>query len=220
LPPSTIHQPPSRLHAIVDVDASTNAGLIPLDVARAFLDGGAPVLQLRAKILGSRAFLELADGCVALARARGAVIIINDRIDIARVSRADGVHVGQDDVPPAAARQILGEAAIVGFSTHTLEQVEAAVREPVSYIAVGPVFGTRSKETGYDAVGLTLVSAAARLAGSVPVVAIGGITIENASSALAAGAASVAVIGALVAGGHPEQRTRAFLERLADNTND
>lgn len=208
----------TRLHAIVDVDASTRAGLAPLDVARAFLDGGARFLQLRAKTLGSRAFLELADACVALARARNASIIINDRIDIARVSKADGVHLGQDDVPPAAARQLLGEAAIVGFSTHTLEQVEAALREPVSYIAVGPVFGTRSKETGYDAVGLTLVSAAARLAGKVPLVAIGGITIETASSVVDAGAASVAVISDLLTRGHPEQRTRAFLERLADNT--
>jgi thiamine-phosphate pyrophosphorylase len=206
-----------RLHAIVDVDASTNAGLIPLDVARAFLSGGARFLQLRAKTLGSRAFLELADACVALGRVSGASIIVNDRIDIARVSRADGVHVGQDDVPPAAARQLLGEQAIVGCSTHTLAQVEAALREPISYLAVGPVFGTRSKETGYDAVGLALVSAAARLAGAVPVVAIGGITIENASSVLAAGAASVAVISDLLAGGDPEARTRAFLQRIADD---
>jgi thiamine-phosphate pyrophosphorylase len=207
-----------RLHAIVDVDASTKAGLIPLDVARAFLNGGARFLQLRAKMLGSRAFLELADACVALGRASSASIIINDRIDIARVSKADGVHVGQDDVPPAAARQLLGEKAIVGCSTHTLEQVEAALREPISYVAVGPVFGTSSKETGYEALGLALVGAAARLAGVVPIVAIGGITLENASSVLDAGAASVAVIGDLLAGRDPEARTRAFLQRLADNT--
>ncbi|PYR68205.1 MAG: thiamine phosphate synthase [Acidobacteria bacterium] len=206
-----------RLHAIVDVDASTRAGLIPLEVARAFLHGGARFLQLRAKTLGSRAFLELADACVALARASSASIIINDRIDIARVSRADGVHVGQDDVPPAAARQLLGDKAIVGLSTHTLAQVDAALREPISYLAVGPVFGTGSKETGYEAVGLTLVSAAARLAGKVPVVAIGSITIENASSVLEAGAASVAVISDLLAGGQPEQRTRAFMRTLMDN---
>ena len=87
-----------RLHAIVDVDASTKAGLIPLDVARALLNGGARFLQLRAKTLGSRAFLELADACVALGRASSASVIINDRIDIARVSKADGAHVGQDDV--------------------------------------------------------------------------------------------------------------------------
>ena len=207
----------TRLHAIVDVDASARARLDPLDVARAFLHGGARFLQLRAKTLGSRAFLELADACVAHAHARGATIIINDRVDIARISRADGVHVGQDDQPPAAARTLLGEDAIIGFSTHTVEQINAAVREPVSYVAVGPVFGTASKDTGFDAVGLSLVKTAARMAGRLPVVAIGGVTMDNASSVLAAGAASVAVISDLLAGGEPEQRTRAFLQRLADN---
>lgn len=206
-----------RLHAIVDVDASTRAGLIPLAVARGFLAGGARLLQVRAKALGSRAFLELADACVAAARPSNASVIINDRVDIARLSGAAGVHVGQDDLPPSAARRLLGETAIVGFSTHTVEQIERALREPVSYVAVGPVFGTASKNTGYDAVGLALVSTAARMAGSMPVVGIGGITLANASSVLAAGASSVAVIGDLLAGGDPESRTRAFLQSLADN---
>ena len=205
-----------RLHAIVDVDASTRAGLIPLEVARAFLAAGARLLQVRAKTLGSRAFLELADACVSAALPCNASIIINDRVDIARLSGAAGVHVGQDDLSPSAARQLLGERAIVGVSTHTVPQIEAALRESVSYVAIGPVFSTGSKDTGYDAVGLTLVSTAARLAGHVPVVAIGGITLDNASSVIAAGAASVAVIGDLLAGGDPERRTRAFLQRLPD----
>jgi thiamine-phosphate pyrophosphorylase len=127
------------------------------------------------------------------------------------------VRVGQDDLSPAAARRLLGDAAIVGFSTHTLQQIDAAVREPVSYVAVGPVFGTQSKDTGYRAVGLELVAAAARIAGTLPVVAIGGITIENASSVIAAGAASVAVISDLLVDRDPEERTRAFLRRLTDN---
>lgn len=202
------------LHAIVDVDASARAGLRPLDVARSFLDGGARVLQLRAKGLPSGAFLELADACVTLARPYAASLIVNDRADIARLSRAAGVHVGQDDLPPASARRLLGDSAVIGCSTHTLEQVEAALREPVNYVAVGPVFGTQTKETGYAAVGLDFVSAAARLAGTVPIVAIGGITLENAASIRDAGAAAVAVISDLLAGGKPEQRTRAFLEML------
>jgi thiamine-phosphate pyrophosphorylase len=206
-----------RLHAIVDVDASTRAGLVPLHIARAFLAGGARVIQVRAKTLGSRAFLELAVACVSAGRSYAASIIVNDRVDIARLSGAAGVHVGQDDLPPSDARRLLGSDAIVGFSTHTIAQVEAAVREPVSYIAVGPVFGTASKETGYDAVGPTLVRDAARVAGQVPIVAIGGITLANASSVLHAGAAAVAVISDLLTGGDPEQRARAFLQRLADN---
>jgi thiamine-phosphate pyrophosphorylase len=205
-----------RLHAIVDVDASTRAGLIPLEVARAFLAGGARLLQVRAKTLGSRAFLELADACISAAVPCNASIIINDRVDIARLSGAAGVHIGQDDLSPSAARRLLGEDAIVGCSTHTVQQIEAALREPVSYVAIGPVFSTGSKDTGYDAVGLALVNTAARLAGHVPVVAIGGITLDNASSVIAAGAASVAVIGDLLVGGDLERRTRAFLESLAD----
>ena len=181
------------------------------------LDGGARLLQLRAKTLPSRDFLELADAVVAIAGRYGASIVINDRVDIAKLSGAAGVHVGQDDLPPAAARGLLGDAAIVGFSTHTVEQIDAAVREPISYLAVGPVFGTHSKDTGYDAVGLDLVAEAVRRAGTLPVVAIGGITIENASSVLGAGAASVAVISDLLAGGDPQQRTRAILRSLTDN---
>jgi len=200
----------------VDVDLAGRAGLTPIDLTRAFLAGGARLLQLRAKTLGSRAFLDLADACVAAARPYNASIIINDRVDIARLSRAAGVHVGQDDLSPSAARRLLGDTAVVGVSTHTVPQIEAALREPVSYIAVGPVFGTASKNTGYDAVGLALVSAAARLAGEVPVAAIGGITLDNAPSVIAAGASSVAVIGDLIAGGNPEHRTRAFLQTLAD----
>jgi thiamine-phosphate pyrophosphorylase len=199
------------------VDASARADVTPVDVARAFLDGGARLLQLRAKTLPSRDFLALADTIVAAAGRYGASIIINDRVDIAKLAGAAGVHVGQDDLSPAAARRLLGDAAIVGFSTHTLQQIDAAVREPVSYVAVGPVFGTQSKDTGYRAVGLELVAAAARIAGTLPVVAIGGITIENASSVIAAGAASVAVISDLLVDRDPEERTRAFLRRLTDN---
>ena len=204
----------TRLHAIVDVDASRRAGLPPLEVARAFLAGGARMLQLRAKTLDARAFLQLADACVAAARPYNAALVINDRTDIALLSDAAGVHVGQDDLPPAAVRRLVGEHKIVGFSTHTLAQLEAAMRAPVSYVAIGPVFGTTSKDTGYDAVGLELVAAAAKLADDIPVVAIGGITLDNAPSVLAAGAASVAVIGDLLTAGDPERRVRAFLQSL------
>ena len=133
------------------------------------------------------------------------------------MSGAAGVHVGQDDVPPAAAGRLLGGRAIIGFSTHTVEQIKAAVGEPISYLAVGPVFGTRTKETGYEAVGLELVSTAARLTRGVPIVGIGGITLENAHSVVAAGASSVAVISDLLVGNDPRRRTEAFLRSLADN---
>ena len=154
---------------------------------------------------------------MALAEPYRADVIVNDRADLARLSGASGVHVGQEDLPPAAARRLLGDAAVIGFSTHSVPQIEAALREPISYLAVGPVFGTSTKDTGYSAVGLDLVRTAARLAGAVPVVGIGGITVENASSVIAAGASAVAVIGALLIGGDPARRTRAFLQSLAHN---
>lgn len=202
------------LHAIADVDLAAHAGWTPIDLVHAFLDGGASLIQLRAKQLGSAPFLDLADAAVRLAESFHADIIVNDRADIALMAAAAGVHVGQDDLPPSAARRLLGGKAIVGLSTHSVAQVERALREPVSYVAVGPVFGTRTKDTGYAAVGLDLVATAARMAADMPVVAIGGITLENARSVIDAGAAAVAVIGDLISDKDPRGRTQAFLQRL------
>jgi thiamine-phosphate pyrophosphorylase len=202
------------LHAIVDVDVARHAGWTPLDLACAYLDGGARFLQLRAKQLASGPFLNLCDGVVQAAARYSASIIVNDRADLAVLANAGGVHVGQEDLAAAEARGLLGPAAIVGLSTHTASQIEAAIREPISYLAVGPVFGTTTKDTGYSAVGLDLVSTAARLAASIPVVAIGGITLATASSVLDAGATSVAVIGDLLTHGNPQLRVAAYLQRL------
>ena len=198
----------------MDVDLAAQAGWTPIDLARAFLDGGATLVQLRAKQLGSAAFLDLADAAMRVASPYHANIIVNDRADIALMSGAAGVHVGQDDLPPSAARRLLGEAAVVGLSTHSVAQVERALREPISYVAVGPVFGTRSKDTGYAAVGLDLVASAARLAGELPVVAIGGINLENARTVIDAGATAVAVISDLLVSNDPRGRTKAFVQEL------
>ena len=206
-----------RLDAIVDADAAARAGWPILDLAAAYVRGGATFLQLRAKNMSGAAFLATASAIVQLAHRQHARVIINDRADIARLTGADGVHVGQEDLPPAAIRVVAGDVSIVGLSTHTLEQVERAVSEPVSYVAIGPVFGTVTKATGYEKVGLDLVREAARRAAArgLPLVAIGGITLETASSVLDAGATSVAVIGDLLATGDPEARVRAYIERLS-----
>lgn len=182
------------------------------DLARAFLDGGARIIQLRAKQLPSARFLDHADALVRAAEGYRAAIIVNDRVDVALLSQAAGVHVGQEDLPPSAARRLLGADATIGYSTHTLGQIEAAVREPVSYIAIGPIFGTRTKATGYEPIGLAMVSEAARIAGSLPVVAIGGITLETAPQVIAAGASSVAVISDLLSGGDPKARVAAYCD--------
>jgi thiamine-phosphate pyrophosphorylase len=147
------------------------------------------------------------------------VVIVNDRADIAALSSADGVHVGQEDLDPASVRKILGSAAIIGISTHTREQARAASRLAVDYIAVGPIFGTSTKETGYRAVGTALVEEVAaiiRAADSVsPIVAIGGITLDRAREVIEAGAASVAVISDLLSTGNPEARVREYLRALS-----
>jgi thiamine-phosphate pyrophosphorylase len=205
-----------RLNAIVDVECAERAGWRPIDLARAFLDGGATFLQLRAKYLPGGRLLDEALATADLAHQAGAMLIVNDRGDIARLSGADGVHVGQEDLAPAAVRHVTGPDAIVGLSTHTVAQVDAAVGEPITYLAVGPVFGTRSKDTGYEAIGLALVRAAAdrALAAGLPLVAIGGITLDRAASVIDAGATSVAVISDLLSTGNPAKQTRAYLERI------
>jgi len=206
----------SALNAIVDLDVAARAGWDPVQLATAYVRGGARFLQIRAKQAAGVEFLDIATRVVEIAHRERALVIVNDRADIARLSTADGVHVGQDDMSPVDVRRVVGDTAIVGLSTHTVEQLEEAVRQPVTYVAVGPVFGTVTKATGYDAVGLEMVRAAADRArsASLPLVAIGGITLETAASVLDAGAASVAVIGDLLAAGDPEARARAFVRRL------
>lgn len=207
--------PAGRLCAIVDAEVCAAAGRAPADVARAFLAGGARWIQLRAKATGSGAFLDLANTILQDTNAAGGTLIINDRADIAALCGAPGLHVGQDDLAPADARKVIGDAPILGLSTHTEEQWERAVMEPISYIAVGPVFGTGTKDTGYHAIGLETVRRASGVAASkgLPTVAIGGITLDNAVSVIDAGARSVAVISDLLKG-DPEARCRALLRML------
>jgi thiamine-phosphate pyrophosphorylase len=183
--------------------------------------GGARWLQLRAKTMPGGAFLDLATRVREIAHAAGAILVVNDRADIARLAGADGVHVGQEDLSPVAAKAIVGPEAVIGFSTHTEAQIDAAVAQPVRYIAVGPVFGTATKDTGYTSVGLDLVRyAAAAIADgtsspSPGLVAIGGITLDRAAAVIQAGATAVAVITDLLSTGNPESRVRAYLTRLA-----
>ncbi len=188
-------------------------------LADAYLAGGARFLQIRCKTASSAAFLEACEDLVSRARKAGATVIVNDRADIAALARADGVHVGQDDLDPDSVRRLLGPSAIVGLSTHSTDQVRAAASLPVDYIAVGPVFGTATKDTGYRSVGTTLVTDAVAVLrdarAAKPIVAIGGITIERAPEVLRAGAASVAIISDLLVTGDPERRVRDYLRALA-----
>lgn len=183
------------LYAIIDV---AYLGGRPVGaVVAALVGGGATLLQLRAKGLADGLFLDLAMRAVEAARAVGVPMLVNDRADIARLAGANGVHVGQEDLSPADVRGILPAPALVGISVHDVGQLEAALRAPVDYIAVGPVFPTTSKGRPDPVVGLGFLSRARTLT-ALPLVAIGGIGVENAHRVVEAGADGIALISALL----------------------
>ena len=163
-----------------------------------FIEGGATFIQLREKHASPQDFYESAKAALHVARKQNVKIIINDRADIALALKADGVHLGQDDLPPEHARKILGEKAIIGFSTHNLRQALDAVKLPINYLAVGPVFTTRTKESPDDVVGIEIIKKVRAAIGDFPLVAIGGITTENFCDVLNVGADSVAIISDLL----------------------
>ena len=176
------------------------SGLSHVEQVRRLIDAGADFIQLREKHLSPREFFEQARKSVAYAHERGARIIINDRADIAAAAGADGVHLGQTDMPPIAARDFLGPDAIVGYSTHSVEQALEAVGFEVDYVAIGPAFATATKENPDPVVGVEGVAAVRARIGDLPLVAIGGIDISNLVEVLAAGASSAAVISAVLHG--------------------
>ena len=187
--------PPPFLYPIVDVESlgSRSVG----ETVTALAAGGAGIVQFRAKGPPDRRFLELAAEALAAARGAGVLLIVNDRPDVAVIVGADGVHLGQDDLDPGAVRSLLPPGAVLGVSTHDLDQLQRAAREPVDYLAIGPVFPTRSKAAPDPVVGLEMVRRA-RVLTSHPLVAIGGITERNARSVVDAGADGLAVISALL----------------------
>ena len=167
-------------------------------VAR-LIEGGATLIQLRDKHAAPREFYREAAVALQIARAHNAKLIINDRVDIALALKADGVHLGQTDIPAEAARRLLGTEAIIGFSTHNPEQAKLATALPVDYLAFGPIFQTSTKENPDPVAGLIALREVGTIKGSLPLVAIGGITRANAVEVLKAGADAVAVIAELVA---------------------
>lgn len=179
------------LYAILDPEQTR--GRPAERVLAALLEAGVSILQLRVKSLPPVDFLELAKQARAVTRAHGCKLIINDRVDIALACGADGVHLGQDDLPLSAGRKLMGQK-IIGISTHDLDQARAAERAGADYIGFGPMFGTRTKATGYEARGPEMLQQIRR-AVTLPIVAIGGITEANVQEVWQAGADSVAIIG-------------------------
>jgi thiamine-phosphate pyrophosphorylase len=157
-------------------------------------EAGVKLVQLREKIDAPLKFYSEAEAAMQVAREHGVKIIINDRVDLAMALDADGVHLGQEDMPPEAARRLLGSRAIIGFSTHNLEQARQAAQLPVDYVAIGPIFATSTKKSSNRPIGLQGLERVRKVVGSIPLVAIGGVTAENMALVLKAGADVFAVI--------------------------
>jgi thiamine-phosphate pyrophosphorylase len=201
----------ARLYLVCD---ARPGGRDLLEVLGAALAGGVDVVQLREKHVDDEALIALARDAVALCVNEGALLIVNDRPQVALAAQADGVHVGQEDMPVADVRRLVGEEMLIGLSTHAPAEIDAAAG--VDYLGVGPVHATPTKP-GRPAVGLELVRYAARHAPK-PCFAIGGIDSENVGAVLAAGATRVAVVRAIAQAEDPEQAARA-LRRALDAAN-
>ena len=198
-------KPFPRLYAIADASFGD-----PVTLAEALFEGGARLVQVRNKKAGARELLDQVERILSLAP-HDARVIVNDRVDVARVADAGGVHLGQDDLAPDAARRILGAHRIVGFSTHNLDQALEADKLPVDYVAVGPIFPTSTKLNADPVLGienLALICKSIRK----PVVAIGGIQLENAHEVYEAGAHSIAVISDLLDSKDLPRRVRLWIE--------
>jgi thiamine-phosphate diphosphorylase len=186
----------------------------PVAQSRAACAGGAAVIQLRAKQATDGETLAWATEIRRLTRARGVLFFVNDRFDLALAAAADGVHLGQHDLPPARVPPEARRRLLLGRSTHTAEEVAAARSEPVDYVAFGPVFATSSKDAEHPPRGLARLAAAVAASGGRPVVAIGGIDADNATEVRAAGAVAVAVISAVADADDPVAATRTLADAL------
>jgi thiamine-phosphate pyrophosphorylase len=206
-----LNHPLPKVYPILDTATLERLGFHPIHAAAALLEGGAPILQFRHKGFWSREVFAQAEEIAALCLSSFADFIVNDRADYAGLLHA-GLHLGQDDLLPADARSVIGDAPILGYSTHYPNQMRAAASEPVDYVAFGPVFGTASKDRPDPTVGIAGLRTVRALT-QRPLVAIGGITLENAPLCWSAGADSVAVIAGLL----PNQCTESSIrDRMAE----
>jgi len=192
-----------KIYPITDTGISR---LSHAEQTRRLILGGARFIQLREKTASSFDFFSAAAESLEIAKRTSTKILINDRIDIALAVGADGVHLGQKDLHPVEARKLLGKHSVIGFSTHNLNQAIEAIKFPVDYIAIGPVFPTRTKADADDVVGINGIRSIRAAIGKFPLVAIGGINAENFQSVLDAGADSTAIISSLLSKpGHIEK---------------
>lgn len=204
---------PARLRLIVVTDAALAGGRGVVETVRAALSAGAPAVQLREKSLGARMQVELARELLRHTRPAGALLFVNDRLDVALAAGADGAHLGDDDLPLAAARAVVPAGFLLGASVATPDAARRAVAEGADYLGVGAVYSTATKPDAGAAIGVEAVWAVARSV-AVPVVGIGGITAENSAAVVRAGAAGVAVVGAVMAAPDAGVATSALLRAV------
>lgn len=202
-------RPPLDLRLIVITDVALAAPRSVPDVVAAALDAGAPAIQLRDKTAAASTLLEEARELHTLVRRYGALLFINDRVDVALAAGADGVHLGPDDLPVHAARRIAPNL-LIGFSTDDPETARRAQQDGADYIGCGAVFGTRTKDVGEEAIGIDRLNAVAD-AVSIPVVGIGGVTAENVGQIAGSRAAGAAIVGAVMAAPDPASAVRSLL---------
>ncbi len=200
------------VYVITDRRTAGDRSLV--EIVRAALRGGAHVIQLRDKDASARDMIALGQALLPLTRDAGVPLIVNDRIDVALALDADGVHVGQDDIPAGIAREIIGPDRILGVSAATVEQAQQAERAGATYLGVGDIFGTPSKPDAGAPIGLAALAEIVQ-AVRLPVLGIGGITVANAASVVRTGAVGVAVISAVIGAVDPEAATRALCEAVA-----
>ena len=199
---------PSPLYAIFDPGQSK--GRPAIRILADLLNGGAKLLQLRAKEMTSNEFYRLAIEARELTRQAGCLLIINDRVDIAMASQADGVHLGQEDLPLETARRLMGRTRLIGISTHDLRQAQDAAGAGADYIGFGPIFGTSTKETDYSPRGTAMLKEI-RKAVKIPIVAIGGITEDNVTQVWDAGADTAAIISDIMRAEDVADKVRRIL---------
>ena len=207
-----------RFYPILDLEIAARHGVDPVAAAEQILEGGAKILQFRHKGFFSREVFAQLERVAELCRDAGVQFVVNDRADLAAITGA-ALHLGQDDLTPSSARKVVGPATLIGFSTHNERQLRAAAAEPANYLALGPIFGTASKQNPDPVVGIDELRRLRPLTDR-PLVAIGGITRSNAQSVLAAGADSVAIIGDLFTeGADVRARTQEWvsLTRVTQN---
>jgi thiamine-phosphate pyrophosphorylase len=207
-----------RFYPILDPEIAARHGIDPAIAAEQILEGGATILQFRHKGFFSREVFAQLERVAQLCRDAGALFVVNDRADLADLTGA-ALHLGQDDLTPSAARKVVGAETLIGFSTHNEAQLRAAAAEPANYLALGPIFGTASKQNPDPVVGIAELRRLRPLSDRA-LVAIGGITRANAQSVLGAGADSVAIIGDLFAeDGNIRTRTEEWVSLTRDTQN-